>query len=58
MKRHEFVKKLHKCPECGSIRIADILYGLPVWSQKLDEDLKVGKLVLGGCCITEDDPKW
>jgi len=58
MKRHEFIRKPHKCPECSSTRIADILYGLPAWSQELDEDLKSGKLVLGGCCITEDDPKW
>jgi len=47
MKRHEFVKKPNKCPECGSLRIINILYDLPVWSQKLDDELQNGKLVLG-----------
>jgi hypothetical protein len=22
------------------------------------EDMEAGRVVLGGCCVTEDDPKW
>lgn len=58
MERHEFTKKPQKCPECGSVRIADILYGLPAYSDELMLEIKSGRTVLGGCCITDDDPKW
>jgi len=45
-----------KCPSCGSTNIARILYGYPLFSDKLDKDLKSGKVVLGGCCRLVDDP--
>lgn len=47
-----------KCPACGSSRIAEILYGLPAFSAKLKRDLDAGRIILGGCCVTNDDPKW
>ncbi len=50
------INKKIKCQYCGSTNIAKILYGLPAFSSKLDEDLKMGKVVLGGCCVTDDDP--
>lgn len=50
--------KPRKCPVCGSFRIAEILYGLPEFSAKLKRDLDAGRIILGGCCITNDDPKW
>lgn len=50
-------QKKIKCPYCGSTNIARILYGLPTFSSKLDEDIKMGKIVLGGCCEGIDDPK-
>lgn len=56
--RYESVKKPKRCPKCGSVQIASVLYGLPAFSQKLEEDMKTGRIVLGGCCITDDDPKW
>lgn len=49
-------KKKITCPFCGSTNVAEILYGLPVFSDKLDEDIKRGKVVLGGCCISNNDP--
>lgn len=54
----EYRYKPRKCPVCGSNRIANILYGLPVMSPKMERELATGKLVLGGCCITDDDPEW
>lgn len=56
--RFEAGTKPKKCPKCGSKRIARILYGLPAFSDELQADLRSGKLALGGCCITGDDPVW
>jgi len=51
-------KKPKKCPQCGAARIAKILYGMPDFSPKLEKDLDEGKIVLGGCVITGQDPSW
>jgi hypothetical protein len=51
-------RKPRKCPQCGSAKIADILYGLPIFSPELEKELKDGKIELGGCCISDDDPIW
>ncbi len=45
-----------KCPQCGSRSIARIAFGMPAWGQDLEEELASGRLVLGGCCVTGDDP--
>ena len=47
-----------KCPECDSVKIAQILYGLPAFDEKLEQDLEAGKVVLGGCNVTGEDPSW
>lgn len=41
-----------KCPYCGSKNTARILYGMPAFSDELQEKLDAGKVVLGGCCIS------
>jgi hypothetical protein len=56
--KYKSAKKPDKCPECGSDKIASILYGLPAFSPSLKEKIKDDKIVLGGCCITNDDPTW
>ena len=57
-KRYESRIQPSKCPECGSLRVARILYGYPVYSAELEADMKAGRIAIGGCCITGDDPKW
>jgi ribosomal protein L37AE/L43A len=57
-KRYEYLKKPAKCPECGSTHVAKILYGLPTFSEKLEAEMKAGRITLGGCCVTNDDPVW
>jgi len=47
-----------KCPRCGSERIAGILYGLPALSEELRLALEAGSVVLGGCEVTGNDPRW
>ncbi len=56
--RYESGGKPEKCPDCGSKRIARYLYGMPMFSDQLQADLDSGKIVLGGCELTGDDPVW
>lgn len=56
--RYEYSTKPKKCPPCRSTRIVNIMYGLPAFSKKLEDDLNSGKIVLGGCCVSDDDPRW
>jgi hypothetical protein len=46
-----------KRPQCGSWRIADILYGEPAY-RSVEKDLEAGRIVLGGCVGTDNDPAW
>jgi hypothetical protein len=56
--RYETKRKPKKCPACRSHRIAEIIYGLPEFSAKLEKDLSSGRIILGGCCTSDDDPEW
>ncbi|ABK78397.1 hypothetical protein CENSYa_1787 [Cenarchaeum symbiosum A] len=47
-----------KCPKCGSKKVVEIMYGLPPMGDQWKKDLDEGKFVLGGCCVTNHDPKW
>lgn len=46
------------CPNCGSGFVAHYLWGEPVFDERLERELNEGKIVLGGCCITESSPEW
>ena len=48
-----FLKK-RKCPYCGSRDIAKIIYGYPVMSEEMEEEIKQGKIVLGGCLLRDE----
>ncbi len=50
-------KKL-KCPNCNKKWIAEILWGYPADMQSIEEELERKEIVLGGCLITDQDPKW
>ncbi|MCX7877331.1 MAG: hypothetical protein N2510_01680 [Ignavibacteria bacterium] len=47
-----------KCPFCGSENLARIIYGLPNFNEKMKKDIDKGKIILGGCCISDFDPHW
>ncbi|NLV66197.1 MAG: hypothetical protein GXY14_00845 [Spirochaetes bacterium] len=51
-------KKPGKCPVCGSVRIANYIYGIPEFTTELDRHVDDGRFILGGCCITDDDPLY
>ncbi len=47
-----------ECNKCGSNNIALICYGLPEFSDDLQKKIDKGEIVLGGCCISDNDPQW
>lgn len=50
-----------KCPRCGSIDTARIQYGMPAFTEELQEKMAAGKVFLGGCCIDgayTEDGEW
>jgi predicted RNA-binding Zn-ribbon protein involved in translation (DUF1610 family) len=46
------------CPRCGSAEVVQIQYGLPRFTPELKEAVRRGEVVLGGCVISADSPKW
>ena len=55
---HFATRKPKTCPNCGSPRIADILYGRPVVSDEMRQKFASGSVVQGGCCSSSCDPSW
>ena len=47
-----------RCPICGGNNTARILWGLPAWTPELEEKLNNKSIVLGGCCISGNDPSY
>ena len=45
------------CPKCNSPNIAEILWGYPDMDA-LKEGLDKKEIVLGGCIVSDHDPKW
>jgi len=58
MKRIERTRKPSKCPKCGHAPLGEILWGLPHMDSKLEELMNAGKIIIGGCCLSFDDPTW
>ena len=46
------------CPICGSSNVGEYLFGYPAYSYELEEKVNNGEIILGGCCIAEDSPKY
>lgn len=46
------------CPVCGNSTVVPIMYGLPLFTEELNQAVAEGKLVLGGCVISDHDPQW
>ncbi len=34
------------------------MYGMPGFSEELERDVELGKVVLGGCVVSEHDAVW
>ena len=48
----------NKCPKCSSVNIAEFLYGMPVNTPDLEDDLKDNKMILGGCVQRPESPDY
>lgn len=48
-------KKINVCPKCKG-KLLDIVYGMP--GPEMFEKANKHEVYLGGCCITEHDPKY
>ena len=46
------------CPKCNSTNVAKYLWGLPMLSDQLLRDIEEGRVILGGCIICGEDPKF
>lgn len=51
-------KKPLSCTECGSTKIAEILYGLVLPDEDTAKKIERGELILGGCVFFPDSPDW
>lgn len=56
--RMELSEAPRSCPVCGKTTIAPIMYGLPDFNEELEHDVREGKIVLGGCVVSDHDPQW
>ncbi len=53
--KHVYTTRPAQCPECGSQKIAEILYGFIYETEELKKQHDAGEIVYGGCLIR--DPK-
>lgn len=49
---------MKNCLNCNSSRIAKIQYGYPIYDDKMEKDISDERIVLGGCCVKDDDPDY
>ena len=49
-------RKVRVCPRCGSRETVRIQYGMPAYSERLEADLAVHRVVLGGCMVWDGQP--
>ena len=56
--RIERARRPIMCPRCGHKPVAEILYGEPAFDEWLEQKINEGLIILGGCCVTPDDPAW
>lgn len=54
--RHSSKDKPARCPDCGSEKVVEILRGYPTPDAMAEAEK--GRVVLGGCIVTGDDPLW
>ncbi len=53
-------EKAEICPNCKGTNVSEIMYGLPSqeFMEELGKEENKGKYVLGGCCVSDNDPKY
>lgn len=56
--RHYHPVRPARCPQCNSKRVAEIVYGYVLMSRQLKAALRAGRVCLGGCMYSHDNPHW
>lgn len=51
-------RKPIKCPYCGFRPVGTILRGLPAFDEEMEKDIDSGKIIIGGCVVTLNQPQW
>ena len=51
-------RKPRTCPSCNGKNVAVILWGYPMETAELTQALHEKKIIIGGCCISENDHTW
>ena len=51
-------RKPRTCPSCNGKNVAPILWGYPMETAEHTQALHEKKIILGGCCISDNDPTW
>ena len=46
------------CPKCKSNTVAEIFWGYPGNLSSIEEQLEKKEIILGGCIVSDHDPKW
>jgi hypothetical protein len=46
------------CPKCKSESTAEIFWGYPGNLKAMEEQLDKKEIILGGCIVSDNDPKW
>jgi len=50
--------QIETCPNCSKSSIVEIFWGYPADVKSMEEQLEKKEIVLGGCIVTDHDPKW
>ena len=50
--------KENSCPKCLGKWMAEIFWGYPGNFEEMEIHVERKEIVLGGCIITDNDPKW
>lgn len=51
-------EKPESCPCCGFTPVGNILYGYPQFTDELKQKINTGHIVLGGCLVPRNAPRW
>ena len=46
------------CPNCGSLRIAELFWGMPADIAALKQSIDAGEIILAGCSYTATSPAY
>ena len=52
------IPKKRQCPNCESQKVIPIIYGYIDGSPQVTQQIEDGKIETGGCCVSDESPKW